>query len=68
MYMYIYMYMFMNYKSIKFLCKFIVCKKDSLFLFVEMILMNFMYLLVICNIKNKVLFYNLVGFSDRWRI
>lgn len=61
-------YMSMNYKSIKFLRKFIACKEDSLLLFAEIILMNFMHLLVIRNIKNKALSYNSVGFSDRWRI
>lgn len=67
MYMHIHMNMSMNYKSIKFLRKFIACKKDSLLLFAEIILMNFMHLLVIRNIKNKALSYS-VGFSDRWRI
>lgn len=62
------MKMSMNYKIIKFLRKFIACKKDSLLLFAKLILMNFMHLLVIRNIKNKALFYNSVGFSDRWRI
>lgn len=68
MYMHIHMNMSMNYKSIKFLRKFIACKKDSLLLFAKLILMNFMHLLVIRNIKNKALSYNSVGFSDRWRI
>lgn len=68
MYMHIHMKMSMNYKIIKFLRKFIACKKDSLLLFAEIILMNFMHLLVIRNIKNKALSYNSVGFSDRWRI
>lgn len=68
MYMHIHMYMSMNYKSIKFLRKFIACKKIK-FAFIRWnILMNFMHLLVIRNIKNKALSYNSVGFSDRWRI